>query len=611
MAAGLALAVALGAPAGDAVAADAAQAVTAPPQATATQAREADGLHVQDLATRYADGYPQYRIPALAATTRGTLIAAYDARPSMDDLPGHIAVVIRRSTDGGGSWGPQQLVRQAPAPAGFGDPSLIVDRHSGRIFLFYAASINEGFWGAHRGNRPDDPDVQQADYSYSDDDGLSWHARRITPEIKNPAWGGLFASSGEGIQLQQGPHAGRLVQQYVLRIGGKNFAASAYSDDAGQTWKMGRPVGPGMDENKSVELADGSLLLDVRARPKRLFAISHDGGESWSTPQPVPALTDPGNNGSIIRYAPNAPASAPEAHWLLESNTDDPDIRRNLVVRMSCDDGRHWPIVKVVDPGSAAYSTLTLQPQGRIGLLYERDGYRALSYTSFDLAWLGGVCAPLSAAAPAITAGSRSSLRVTVSNQSGQRLDAGRLALEAPQGWSAAAVPVGPIAAGGQVTIDLPYTASTAQAGEVPLTLQYTTQGQRSSLQLSAAVTATPTAPAAPSLTVLPVLDHLDAAGPAGLPGDVASYLIRVSNTGNVVLRDVRLAGNLEHLSKCALASLAPGASQVCRAGTHRLSDDDQRQGRYVPRVTASAVAPDGAKASVTASGAGIELPMQ
>ncbi|MBW4094776.1 MAG: exo-alpha-sialidase, partial [Acidobacteria bacterium] len=39
------------------------------------------------LATRGVGGYHQYRIPALAVTTRGTLLAAYDGRPNLDDLP--------------------------------------------------------------------------------------------------------------------------------------------------------------------------------------------------------------------------------------------------------------------------------------------------------------------------------------------------------------------------------------------------------------------------------------------------------------------------------------------------------------------------------------------
>ncbi|HLS47703.1 MAG TPA: sialidase family protein, partial [Gemmatimonadales bacterium] len=92
-----------------------------------------------DLEQR-GDGYAVYRIPALTISNAGTLVAAYDGRPSEADLPGNIAVLVRRSTDGGATWHARQVVRAETAPYGFGDPSLLVDREAGRIFLFYAAS---------------------------------------------------------------------------------------------------------------------------------------------------------------------------------------------------------------------------------------------------------------------------------------------------------------------------------------------------------------------------------------------------------------------------------------------------------------------------------------
>ncbi|HEX7341362.1 MAG TPA: sialidase family protein [Rhodanobacteraceae bacterium] len=548
-----------------------------------------NGLAKQNLATRYVGGYPQYRIPALAVTTKGTLIAAYDARPSMADLPSHIAVVMRRSTDGGKSWGPQKVIRAAPAPDGFGDPSLLVDRRTGRVFVFYAASVNAGFASSKTGNNPNDPDIQQVDYSYSDDDGLTWHARRITRKVKNPAWGGLFAASGEGIQLRQGPYKGRLIQQYVIRIKGGNYAASLYSDNDGKTWTMGQPVGPGMDENKVVGLANGDVLLDVRAAPRRLFAISHNGGQTWSKPHPVPALVDPGDNGAIIRYAPNAPASNPQSRRLIESNTADPDIRRNLTVRMSCDDGKTWPIARVIEPGSSAYSTLTLLPDGRIGLFYERDGYRHLTFASFSPSWLDGVCAPIKAASPAIMAGSHHVLHVRVSNQTPHTLAAGTLTLQVPFGWTAQAVSVPAITKGHHANIDLPYTASANRIGTLPLTLLYTTAGKHSVLALTASIKRNPTAPTMPSLSVRTVLDHLTAAGATGLPGDVAHYWTRVTNTGNAMLIGITLRGNLQDLSRCRRATLAPGASFLCWRGQHQLTADDRADGRYMPRLTATA----------------------
>ncbi|MEU2084352.1 sialidase family protein [Streptomyces albus] len=358
--------------------------------AGAASARELPSSTV-DLATR-GQGYPEYRIPALTTTEDGTLIAAYDARPTLADLPGHIAIVVRRSTDGGATWGPQQVVRSDPAPKGYGDPSLLTDRTTGRVFLFHAASVNQGFAGSATGNDESDPDVLQTDLSYSDDGGVTWRHRRITAMVKDPTWAGTFAASGQGIQLRHGAHRGRLIQQYVVRKDGQNYAASVHSDDHGRTWRTGELVGPGTDENKTVELSDGTVMLNNRAAPHRTVARSTDGGVTYTPLRADTQLPDPGNNGSVVRYAPDAPSGDPRSRWLLFSNTESTTERRNLTVKLSCDDGRTWPVKKVIDSGPAGYSTLTVLPDGRVGLLYERDGYRYLTYTSFGLDEVGGGC---------------------------------------------------------------------------------------------------------------------------------------------------------------------------------------------------------------------------
>jgi sialidase-1 len=340
--------------------------------ARATPSLPVGGVQRTDLALS-GDGAPHYRIPALAVTTRGTLLAAYDARPTLGDLPSNIAIIVRRSTDDGRTWDAPIVVRRDTAPLGYGDPSLLVDRDTKRIFLFHAAGVHQGFFGSRAGNDEQDANVLQADLSYSGDDGLTWRHRRITRQIKNAAWGGIFASSGEGIQIRSGAHAGRLVQQYVVRADGQNWAASAYSDDHGETWRMGALVGPGADENKVVELTGGRLMLNSRAKPFRKVAWSSDGGVTWTGWRDEPLLIDPANNGAIINYAP-------ESHWLLFSNTEHASERRNLVVKMSCDDGATWPTRIVVDSGPSAYSTIARLRDGTLGVLYERGDYRAITF---------------------------------------------------------------------------------------------------------------------------------------------------------------------------------------------------------------------------------------
>ncbi|NYJ74320.1 exo-alpha-sialidase [Allobranchiibius huperziae] len=560
-------------------------------------AAEAPALHLTDLAVRGEGGYPQYRIPALTSTTKGTLLAAYDGRPTISDLPNHITILLRRSTDQGRTWSQQQIVRQAPAPAGFGDPSLLVDHRTGRIFLFYAAGMNQGFGGSGTGNSETDPNILQTDYSYSDDDGRTWTSRRITSQIKNPSWSGLFAASGQGIQLVHGPYAGRLIQQYLIRISGQNYAASAYSDDDGATWKMGRPVGPGMDENKTVELADGSVMLNSRATPHRLVAISRDGGVTYSTPQADPALVDPADNGSIIRVAPDAPRSDPRSRQLLFVNNDDPLLRRNLTVRMSCDSGRTWPISRVVDSGSAEYSTLTRQSNGRFGLLYERNGVQEVTYTSFGLDWLKGACAPVSVTAPdGVRAGRSATVTATVTDQEAHALAKGTLQVSGPAGWEVSRVTVPRVQPGRSVRVRIGVQVPRTAFGDQDLTFAYTSVGRRSGTIATLHVQAAPWAPARPQLEGTAVLDHLDAAGAAGLPGDVVTYAMKVQNTGNTTVNDVTLTGGLDGLGVCHYSALVPGQSYKCSA-THTLTTAEVANG-FAPEVRLTGTTPDGSSTS-------------
>lgn len=349
-----------------------------------------------DLDVR-GQGYPVYRIPALTRTNAGTLIAAYDGRPGDADVPSNIALIVRRSTNQGATWHDRQVVRYEPGVAGFGDPSLLVDRTTGRIFLFHVASMNQGFARSATGNDEADPNVLQMDYSYSDDDGRTWRHERITNEAKDPAWGGLFASSGEGIQIRRGPYAGRLLQQYAIRHQGGTWAASLFSDDHGRTWRFGALVGPGMDENKTVELADGRILLNSRAPGGyRKVATSRDGGVTYTGLVQDTALVDPANNAAIIRFDLDAAPGSRAVRQLLFSNTEDPTRRRNLTLKMSCDDGRTWPVRRTIEAGPAAYSTLTPLGGGGFGLLYERADesgrVNAIRFVRVDGDWIGAGC---------------------------------------------------------------------------------------------------------------------------------------------------------------------------------------------------------------------------
>lgn len=340
-----------------------------------------------DLFQQGEDGVHTYRIPALAVTKKGTLLAVADARhESAADLPGAIDLVMRRSANMGRTWEPITVIRNPPGRAGAGDPSLLVDRRTGRVFCFYAyGPPGVGFFHSAPCNAAAD-NCLHAQFIYSDDDGKTWSEPvDITAQIKAPEWDALFASSGHGIQTRNG----RLLQPYVIRKGKETWTANDYSDDGGKTWRMGQPAGTNVNESKAIEMPDGTVRQNIRhnndtdEKRIRFVATSRDGGVTFGPMKAVPALIDPWVNADILRY------DAQRA--ILFSNPADAKQRVRLTVRASFDQAQTWPLACVVHEGPAAYSTMAALPDGTIGLLYERgdrNPYERITFARFNLEWL-------------------------------------------------------------------------------------------------------------------------------------------------------------------------------------------------------------------------------
>lgn len=91
-----------------------------------------------------------------------------------------------------------------------------------------------------------------------------------------------------------------------------------------------------------------------------------------------------------MRYVP-ADTPGSEAQILIFANPDHETDRVNLTVWVSTDDGETWPHKKVIYGGPSAYSSLTVLPNGLIGLLFEGGSdrpYENLYWTLFSLDWL-------------------------------------------------------------------------------------------------------------------------------------------------------------------------------------------------------------------------------
>lgn len=337
------------------------------------------------------DGVHTYRIPGLATTSKGTLIAVFDLRHRQGgDLPADIDVGAMRSTDDGATWSPLRRIIDFDAAVpdshgnGVGDPAVLVDHRTNTIFVAALWSKGRRAWnGSGPGLTPDE--TGQFVLVKSTDDGETWSPPiNITPQVKDPAWRLCFNGPGNGIQLRDGT----LVFPAQFK-GADNVPHSCFiaSQDGGATWKISPaaiPGSPPTSESAIAQLADGSLLLSMRNE-------SRAGVRAWARwdwqndvmkgrwSEPWLTVPDPTCMASLVRH--------PQGE-LVFSSPNHTQRRVALTVRSSTDGGRSWSAGRLLDPGGSMYSCLTVLRDGRIGVLYESVEAGGLVFARFPLEWV-------------------------------------------------------------------------------------------------------------------------------------------------------------------------------------------------------------------------------
>lgn len=341
------------------------------------------------------DGHAVYRIPSLVVSNRGTLLAFAEARRGIGDQSQN-KLVLRRSSDGGRTWAPVQVVADDRRDS-LNNPTAIVLSDGGRVLLMYQrypagtneGSVQEGVTGSR---------VCQTFLTASADDGHTWsRPRDVTAMVKRPT-GATSTACGPGvaIQLRRGKHVGRILVPFNQGPPRNCQVYAAYSDDRGESWRYGAVAPAGGDgrgnEVQMVELSDGRVLLNSRGSSGKRFrkvATSNDGGESWSQLRDDPRLPEPQCQASLIGADGLAPAGATGAkRVILFSNPGVTVGRTHGTVRLSEDDGATWLASRQIVPGDFAYSCLAVLPDQTIGCLYETDHYRRIAFVAFTLDWL-------------------------------------------------------------------------------------------------------------------------------------------------------------------------------------------------------------------------------
>ena len=337
------------------------------------------------------EGYNNMRIPGIVLSKQGTLLAFCEGRVGADRS--RTNVVLKRSQDGGRTWGPMQLVLEAEQETdAYANVCPVADTITGDIFFFVTlfpdGPVEIRKWEALRRYG-----VIRTIVTKSTDDGLTWSAPiDITEQITDVKTDiGKKTGPGAGIQTSDG----RLVIPYGIGPELESRAMIVYSDDHGETWHAGGRVDSKSTETQVVELSDGSLRLDTRnQRPQeephcRYYSISRDRGKTWTEPVRDEALLDTACQASILRHPFRQPGHDKDP-ILFANAAATFQNRVNMTVRLSYDDGKTWPVAKSVHPGPSAYCCLVALPDGSIGLLYEGGDwvYERINFARFDLAWL-------------------------------------------------------------------------------------------------------------------------------------------------------------------------------------------------------------------------------
>ena len=332
--------------------------------------------------------YNRVRIPAIVMTTRGTLLAFAEGRVGGDS--GNIDIILRRSGDLGKTWSAPQTV-WSDGDNTCGNPCAVVDHDTGTVWLLLTWNLGSDHEKTIMAGTS--KDVRHAYVTSSDDDGQTWAEPKRLDHLRKPHWRWYATGPGNAIQLTRGKYKGRLLipaNHSDHESGGHPYRSHVfYSDDHGETWQLGGVLDDRTNEAAAVERSDGSVLLSMRSyhgKHNRAMAVSEDGGKMWGPVYLDNALQTPVCQGSILRYSWAEEKDKGGKSRILFSGPAGSG-RTHLTVRVSYDEGKIWPVSKVVNPGRSAYSNLVALPDGMIGVLYERGD---IAFVTFSLEWLEG-----------------------------------------------------------------------------------------------------------------------------------------------------------------------------------------------------------------------------
>ena len=336
-----------------------------------------------------SEGYNTFRIPSIITTDSGVVLAFAEGRKNSSSDSGDIDLVLKRSIDGGKTWGDLIVIRDDSTNV-CGNPSPVIDKKTGKIFLL--STWNRGDDTESEIINMTSVDTRRVYVMNSIDEGLSWSKPiEITDKVKKPNWTWYATGPVHGIQIREGSKKGRMIIpcDHIEANTKKYYSHIIYSDDGGSSWNIGGTTPQDQVNECSVaEIGKGKLILNMRnydrTQMNRKISISNDYGESWGDIYDDKALVEPICQASILRYS----FKGYGRNDLLFINPADKNKRLNMTLRLSNDLGRTWKAEFLLHEGPSAYSDITKLRNGNVGCLFEagkNSPYEGIVYREVDV----------------------------------------------------------------------------------------------------------------------------------------------------------------------------------------------------------------------------------
>lgn len=375
-----------------------------------------------------SDTAVHYRIPAMAALEDGTVVAVADYRFSRNDIgvikDGRVDLRARTSRDNGCTWEAITTVVEGKGKdspdfmnVGFGDPSIVADRKSGRLLLMCAAGNISFIDGT--------PDCHlRLTRFYSDDKGRTWTG----PEDISEEVFGLFKDSVHGAAKSMFFTSGRIVQSRYVKAGryhrlycavlqiagnGQWMNYVLYSDDFGGSWKvLGGTEVPAIphdaNEAKVEELPTGDILIssrtDAEGRMFNIFSFSNikKAEGTWSqmahSSGHNKGIITIGNscNGEMLAVPVIRKEDGHRMMLLMQSAPAGPRrsnvsiYYKGLELRNGYtpeDIARDWEGAYLATDIGSAYSVMARLSNGKVGFMYEEKTYYPTSGAGYTIVY--------------------------------------------------------------------------------------------------------------------------------------------------------------------------------------------------------------------------------